>query len=823
MDNYRFHQKFMQAVIALGGAAILFTLYRWQLAQPVTPVLVLAMTAIATCSRYSVPIPGGLGQISLLDSFVLLALLLFGGDAAVLFGALTSLCLSLQVGRPTLRVIFDSSVTAISAFLAVWTLRLFLGMAVEPGSPTTYSLNFLKAIFLATLIQAALSATITLLGEAYKIQKSVWRKRGTLLLWTSLAYPVGAIGACAGAWLVLSMGFNAFIAAAIAISIGLFTYGRSQSTQKTDSKASNHNGGSFKESPDRFRSAFDHAAIGMALVSPEGRWLQVNSALCTLLGYSEKELMATDYLKFIHPSDLSVVIANIKDLMRGKIPSCQMEKRYIHKHGYEVWALWSASLTRDAYTKSPHLIFQIQNITDRKQAEERLLHDAFHDALTNLPNRALLMDHLKLALARSQRVEKTKFAVIYLDLDRFKVINDSLGHMIGDQLLIGIARRLENILRPGDTIARLGGDEFTILLEDIDDSNYVTQIAERIQNELSAPFSLSGREVFTTVSIGIAISSKEYAQTEDILRDADTAMYRAKALGKARYEVFDKGMHAQASKLLQLETDLRRAVEREEFSIFYQPILSLETGGLRGFEALVRWRDPQGEFISPVDFIPLAEETGMIVQIGEYVLREACRQMQRWHVTLPSDPPLFISVNLSVKQFSQPDLVEKIAGILEETNLNPKTLKLEITESAVMENVEVATGLLNRLRSLGLQISMDDFGTGYSSLSHLRRFPIDTLKIDRSFVTQMAEDNDSAEIVRTIVGLAQNLGMDVVAEGIETPDQFLTLKTLGCEYGQGYFFSKPLNFQRAEQYICDYSPLATVLGELETSYVEVLS
>jgi diguanylate cyclase (GGDEF)-like protein len=523
-------------------------------------------------------------------------------------------------------------------------------------------------------------------------------------------------------------------------------------------------------------------------------------------------------LKVIHPNDLSAAMANIKDLMRGKIPSCQTEKRYIHKLGHEVWTLWSASLAKDSYTKSPHLIFQIQNITDRKEAEERLLHDAFHDALTSLPNRSLLMDHLKLALARSQRNEKAMFAVIYLDLDRFKVINDSLGHMIGDQLLIGIARRLENCLRPGDTIARLGGDEFTILLEDIQDQNYVIQIAERIQKELSAPFSISGREVFTTVSIGIAISSNEYKQTEDILRDADTAMYHAKALGKARYEIFDKGLHDQATKLLQLETDMRRALEREEFFVFYQPIMSLETGELGGFEALVRWRHPQRGFIPPSDFIPVAEETGMIIQIGEYVLREACRQMQRWQVILPSDPPLFISVNLSVRQFSQPDLIERVISILDETKLDPKYLKLEITESAVMENVETATELLNRLRALGLRISMDDFGTGYSSLSHLRRFPINTLKIDRSFVTQMVEDDENAEIVRTIVGLAKNLGMDLVAEGVETPGQIEALKSLGCEYGQGYFFSKPLDFQRAEQFICDtYSPLVTVLDDLEAS------
>lgn len=819
MDNYRFNGKFMQLVVALGGAAILFSLYRWQLAQPVMPVLVLAVTAIMTCSRCSVPVLGGRSRVYLLDSFVLLALLLFGGEAAILLAALASMSLSLQIGKDTLRSIFDASVTTLSAFLAVWAIRFTLGSVVEAGH-ATYSMSLFECLLLAALIQAIIGTAVTSIGEAYKIQTSVWVKRGLLLLWTTVTYLAGALVACLSAYFIFAVGINAFIAAVALAFITLFACGMFRANTKSEATQSKHAAGGLRENPERFRSAFDHAAIGMALVSPEGRWLQVNSALCSLLGYTEKELMATDYLKVIHPSDLSAVMANIKDLMRGKIASCQTEKRYIHKHGQEVWALWSASLARDAYTKSPHLIFQIQNITDRKQAEERLIHDAFHDALTGLPNRALLMDHLKLALARSQRNENAMFGIIYIDLDRFKIINDSLGHMIGDQLLIGIARRLENILRPADTIARLGGDEFTILLEDIENKDYVIQIAERIQKELSAPFSLNGREVFTTVSIGIAISSSEYKQTEDILRDADTAMYRAKALGKARYEIFDKGMHDQASKLLQLETDLRRAVEREEFFVFYQPIMSFETGELRGFEALVRWRHPQRGFISPSDFIPVAEETGMIVPIGEFVLREACRQMQKWQVILPSDPPLFISVNLSVKQFAQPRLFENVADILQETQLNPKHLKLEITESAVMENVETATELLNQLRSLGLRISMDDFGTGYSSLSQLRRFPIDTLKIDRSFVSQMSEDEENAEIVRTIVGLAKNLGMDLVAEGVETPGQVEMLKSLGCEYGQGYFFSKPLDFQKAEQFICEtYSPLATVLDDLELSFL----
>src|SRR5205085_55381 len=389
--------------------------------------------------------------------------------------------------------------------------------------------------------------------------------------------------------------------------------------------------------------------------------------------------------------------------------------------------------------------------------EDHRLHAAFHDALTGLPNRALFTDHLKMALQRARRSHERLFATLFLDLDRFKVINDSLGHMIGDQLLVGIARRLEVCLRPGDTVARLGGDEFTILLEDLLDATDAIEIAERIQRELSVPFNIGGHEVFTTASLGIAPSSIGYERAEDILRDADTAMYRAKMMGKNRYEVFDKAMHDRAMNLLQMETDLRRAVDRQEFFLEYQPIIELKSGQVHGFEALVRWQHPERGMISPLDFIPVAEENGLIIPLGRWVLIEACKQLRLWQEQVPENPSFNLSVNLSSRQFSQPDLVEQIAAIIKETGVDARGWRQEITESMVMENIDTAVGMLTRLRSLGVEISLDDFGTGYSSLSYLHRFPINTLKIDRSFVSRMTDSSENAEIVRTIATLARSL------------------------------------------------------------------
>ncbi|HWN07694.1 MAG TPA: EAL domain-containing protein [Pyrinomonadaceae bacterium] len=561
----------------------------------------------------------------------------------------------------------------------------------------------------------------------------------------------------------------------------------------------------LRDDAEMFRVAFEHSTVGMAIGLPSGCWHVLNQSLCKMLGYSEQELLGRKFQEILHPEDRLAALEKVAELVTNKVPISQSETRCLHKDGQIVWVLWSVSPVFVQSSGTIQLIFQIQNTSDRKEAEKRLAHDAFHDALTGLPNRALVRHHLKLAIARVKRNQDLKFALLFLDVDRFKLVNDTLGHIGGDQLLVGIARKLEVCLRPSDTVARVGGDEFTILLQDLADTSEAVTVAERIHKALETPININGREVFTTVSIGIAPLSSQYDLPDEILRDADTAMYRSKALGKAGHETFDEEMHDHSKNVLQIETDLRLAHEREEFFVNYQPIVSLEDFRVCGFEALVRWQHPERGLISPADFIPIAEEGGQILQIGEWVLREACSQLKRWQEAFPADTSLYITVNLSPKQFAQPDLVGRVKGILNETGLDPSFLKLEITESVLMDDFEAAAKLLFELRGLGVRLSIDDFGTGYSSLTYLHRFPIDTLKIDRSFVMRM--DKDNVEIVRTILSLAENLGMDVVAEGIETQVQMGLLRDLGCQNGQGYFFSKPMNVADADRVIAEtYNP-----------------
>ena len=557
----------------------------------------------------------------------------------------------------------------------------------------------------------------------------------------------------------------------------------------------------LRKSEEQFRLTFEMAPIGMAISSLKGKIQRVNQALADALGYSQAELLELSFAEISYPEEWELHRNLEQQLITGQELNFQIEKRFIAKDGRTVDTLLKVLVVRNAEGEPLHFNNQIVDITERKSMERQLRHDALHDALTGLPNRALFMDRLEQQLKRSQNKEDYLFAVLFLDLDRFKVVNDSVGHLIGDKLLIEIARRLESSIAPTDTVARLGGDEFVILLENIASKSEATLVAESIYQTLTLPFKIENYELFTTASIGIALSSHGYEKPEDILRDADLTMYSAKDQGKARYEIFDNSLRDRAIQRLELETDIRRGLERGEFEVYYQPITSLKLGVLSGFEALARWNHPTKGRISPDDFIPICEETGLIIPLGSLLLQEACQAARNWQLNYPEHPDFMMSVNLSGQQFREFNLVKEVDRILAETGLEGKFLKLEITESLLIDNLETVTDIILSLRKRGIQFSIDDFGTGYSSLSYLHQFPVDTIKIDRSFVSQMQANGENSAIVKAIVTLAHMLEMDVIAEGIETTSQLAQLRLLQCEYGQGFFFAKPLSHQQAEELI----------------------
>lgn len=496
------------------------------------------------------------------------------------------------------------------------------------------------------------------------------------------------------------------------------------------------------------------------------------------------------WLNLVHPGDFWQLKADIDEHLKGNTPYLQNEHRILHKDGQYRWVLARGMAVRDEDGKPYRMAGSLTDIQGQKMTEERLRHDAMHDPLTHLPNRAYFVDQVRRAIERARRNTDYHGAVLFLDLDRFKLINESLGHASGDQLLVAIARRLQTILRPRDTASRFGGDEFAVLLDDITGVGDATRIAQRIQEELAFPFRIQEHEIFPGASIGIAMITHRSFRAEDILRDADTAMYRAKAGGRGRHEVFGTEMHAMNVALFQLEADLRRAVERQQFQLYYQPIVSLQTGRITAVEALIRWHHPRRGLILPGEFIILAEETGLMLPIGEWVLRTACQQAKRWHDAGYTD--LCMAVNISPRQMQDGDLPALVRDVLDETGLPPGSLQLEITEWAAMQDMDLTVQTLNTLREMGVLISIDDFGTSYSSLGYLKRFPISSIKIDQSFVHDMTENVDDAAITKAIISMGNVLGLSVVAEGVEMEQQLALLNNERCNHVQGDLMGRPV-------------------------------
>jgi diguanylate cyclase (GGDEF)-like protein/PAS domain S-box-containing protein len=557
-------------------------------------------------------------------------------------------------------------------------------------------------------------------------------------------------------------------------------------------------------SPSKQEDFFDLLPLGAMILDPLGRMHRCNLMATEMLGASEESLKGVDWrnpevplLKLDGnplPSEQAPFNLALETRERASAPLGIERPR----DGDWIWVQMSVMPWLDEQGTIRNLLCTLEDVTQRKTAEAELAIQTFRDRLTSLPNRALFMERLSQALLRADRRQLTS-AVLFLDLDRFKMVNDSLSHEAGDHLLVQVAKRIRGSLRPEDTVARIGGDDFVVLFEDIHSINDALRVAERIRASFEEVFTFHEHELYVTGSMGLAISTSSSTVPSELLRDAEVAMYRAKAKGDGSIEIFDPSMNAQALLRLQLESDLRHGLERNEFRLFYQPLVSLSTGLIEGWEALVRWQHPERGLVPPNDFIPAAEETGLIVPLGKWVLEEAVRQASIWRSKFYSDPPRLISVNISGRQFQQKDLVHTVTDVLDSSHFDPRCLKLEITESVMMRDPKASLEAMNALRGLDIHLVIDDFGTGYSSLSYLKRFPVDTLKVDKSFVDGLGKDSESTAIVKAVISLAKSLGMRVTAEGIETAEQLERLRALDCDQGQGYLFSRPVPAGAAEE------------------------
>jgi diguanylate cyclase (GGDEF)-like protein/PAS domain S-box-containing protein len=742
----------------------------------------------AVVGLFPVRVPGSKTSIAGAEIFIFLIMLLYGTYAAVIAAALEGFVASWRTSKRWTSRVGSPSMASLSMFICASGFEFVKEQAPQAGNAVLLgALFFFAASYF--VINTLLLSTVFALKTRSPITPLKWLRE---LGWLGLAYLTGA--SIAG---LLYVSFQEFGLPVLLVSVPVIAMFLSTLHYYFQRKeADERHVEELKESESRFHSAFTHAAIGMALVSSDGKFMQANRAFCEMLGRSAPDLLTANLNTLINAEDQNALQMPVSKLMKGELSSAEVEIRGLHKDGSDVWMALNISLARDWQFRTHNLIVQAQDISARRRAEAELYHNAYHDSLTQLSNRTHFNECVNRAIARVQRHPEQRFAVMYLDFDRFKMVNDSLGHKAGDELLVDLAKRLRATIRPTDVLARLGGDEFAILLEDLHRQRDAVDLCERIQKELQKPFHLGNMEVAISASIGITFSTNGYQTADQIIRDADIAMYKAKSKGKAQYAIFDSSLHQHVTAQLELESELRRALGHGQIYLEYQPIFQLAEQKLVGFEALMRWNHPERGVLDPAMFIPIAEETGLIVPLGNWVLNEACRQMAVWSQG-NEHMGMRMSVNVSSLQLTHPDFVAQVGHALQTANLPASSLTIEVTESVLMEGIENAITTLNRIREMGVTLSIDDFGTGYSSLSYLATLPIDALKVDKSFIEKMSSDGNGSEIVKAIFKLGQALSKQVFAEGIETRAQLALLRELGCQFGQGYLLSRPVNAERA--------------------------
>ena len=803
-DYNRKATAYWWTVVALGAAALLYSLVRVAMLPLESCMQVAVGVAVAMLAGvFPVRIRRSTNSFAAGEVFIFLLLLLHGPAAATLAAGAEALVGSTRTSTRWTSRIASPAMAALAMFAAGSMLSALLEAMQRTG--LTNAGLFLVATMLFSLVYFLFNTLLVTAVPRLK-RNEPFQPADLLGLfgWVGIAF---ASSAAVAALLYLTFrqsGSGVVMAVVPIIGLLLATmhyYFRQQDahdavrdaaaqTIAREAEVAARHLEELGASERRFHSAFTHASIGMALLSFEGRVLQANAALRTLFGVDDASLRQHCFQDFVIEDDLGALTTQLAQVSERSFESFGLELRCRHSDGSLVWVAANCSFFSEPGSTSPCLILQAQDISARRQAEADLHQLAFHDSLTGLPNRRRFRELLADAVRRAEVDTRQRFAVMFLDFDRFKLINDSLGHSAGDDFLVLVSSRIRDSVRPEDVVARLGGDEFAVLITDEHD---VIAMAERLLNALRHPFYVAGTEVSTSASIGITSSSIGYYSPEDVLRDADIAMYKAKAAGKARYALFDVGLRAAVTQRMRLEGELRRAVKEDTISVVYQPLFDLGNGTLTGFEALARWSHPEHGRVNPDVFIPIAEETGLIIALTDTVLHRACHQLRAWQLADTESRHLTMHVNIAGKDLAQPGLVARVTHALVESGLASESLTLELTENILMERLETALPTLNELRELGIGLSVDDFGTGYSSLAHLSTLPIDSLKVDRSFVRGLRPHSKEATIVRSIVHLGNSLGKRVIAEGIETPSQFAQLREMGCEGGQGFHLSQPLS------------------------------